>query len=93
MELKVNQNWTFEEVVNNIRALRKSYEDILCSFSYFQLRDKVKFKMQFRNEIYSLNLEEWQKNKIWDFLNHNEFYTSLLRSVNYLKSKGKGRKK
>ena len=78
MELIVNQDWTFREAILNMRALKKTYEDTLRSFSYFELPEKVKFERNFRSSIYSLNFEEWKKDRLWDYLNGFLFYEELI---------------
>lgn len=72
MNYNIDPNWTFKQTVSNIGALRTQYKGILCSFSYFKLHDKVKAIRDFRNAIYSLNFEEWKKDRIWDCLNGDE---------------------
>lgn len=72
-ELNINQNWTFKEVVNNLKSLRTDYEGILATFSYFDLHEKVLFLKNTRDSFYSLNLQEWEKDKIWDYMNGFEF--------------------
>lgn len=83
--MEVNPNWSFKDIVNNIRALRNSYEEVLCSFSYFELPKKVEFKRSFRNQIYSLNLTEYRKNLIWNYLNHFEYYYVLKQEAKKVK--------
>lgn len=72
-KLNINQNWKFKDVVENLRALRIQYENILRSFTYFQLNEIVEFKRHTRNAFYSLNFETWKKDKIWNYMNHYEF--------------------
>lgn len=72
-ELNINQNWTFKEVVDNLKSLKTDYEGILATFSYFDLHDKVLFLKNTRDKFYSLNLQEWEKDKIWSYMNGFEF--------------------
>lgn len=73
-ELNINQNWTFKEVVDNLKSLKTDYEGILATFSYFDLYEKVLFLKKTRDSFYSLlNLQEWEKDKIWDYMNGFEF--------------------
>lgn len=76
-ELWVNTEWTFKEVVNNLKMLKNEYKGILASFSYYEIKDKVKFKRKLRNYFYALNFEEWKKDKIWDYMNEFEVYEVL----------------
>lgn len=72
-ELNINQNWTFKEVVDNLKSLRTDYEGILATFSYFNTHEKVEFRRKTRDKFYSLNLQEWEKDKIWSYMNGFEF--------------------
>ena len=77
MDLNINPNWTFKEIFINIRALRNSYEGILCSFSYFELPKKVEFKRKTRNLIYSMSFDNYRKDLIWNYINNFEYYYVL----------------
>lgn len=72
-ELNINQNWTFKEVVNNLKSLRTDYEGILATFSYFNIHEKAEFRRKTRDKFYSLNIIEWEKDKIWSYMNGFEF--------------------
>ncbi len=76
-DLNINPNWAFKEVVANLKALRDQYEGTLRFFSYLDLHEKVEFKRRTRNAFYSLNFEEWKKDRLWDYMNHYEFYYVL----------------
>lgn len=89
MRLEINQNWKFKDVVENLRALRTQYEDILRSFTYFQLNEIVEFKRNTRNAFYSLNFETWKKDKIWNYMNRFEYFFILQEIV----KREEGRKK
>lgn len=80
-KLYINQNWTFEEVVNNLKTLKIEYEGILASFSYFQLHDKVEFLRKTKKAFYSLKLKEWEINKLWEYMNGYEFLYVLKQMV------------
>lgn len=69
MELPINPNWTFKQVVSNIRALKSQYEEVLCSFSYFEIKCVAEFRRNTRNQFYALNIYEWQADKLWDYMN------------------------
>ena len=72
-KLIVNKNWTFEETVKNIEALKSQYCDILASFSCYEIKDKVKFKRNSRDSFYSMNLKTWEIDKLWEYMNDYEF--------------------
>lgn len=85
MGLKINPDWSFKEVVDNAWTLRDEYDRLLVSFSYFDLHEKVVFMKQTRDAIYSLNFEYWKKDKIWSYLNHYEYFTTLRDMANRMK--------
>lgn len=60
----INPEWTFKEVVENIEVIKSKTRDIIASFSSFEIKKQVKFKRQLRNSIYSLNFEEWKKDRV-----------------------------
>lgn len=69
MNLYIDPNWDFYQVYLNIRALRSQYEDILRSFSDFQIKQIVKFKYETRDKFYALNIPEWQIDMLWEYMN------------------------
>ena len=71
-ELYINPEWSFKEIVDNIKTLKLEYEKILASFSYFELKDKVDFERNTRNSFYSMNLKEWEIDKLWEYMNGYE---------------------
>ena len=77
-KLVVNKNWTFEEAVKNIEALKSQYCDILASFSYYEIKDKVNFKRNLRNSFYSMNLKLWEIDKLWEYMNDYEEISTLI---------------
>ena len=38
-----------------------------------KLSSRVAFRKQTRNEVYSIQAEEWEKDKIWEYMNGFEF--------------------
>ena len=77
MKLNINPDWSFQDVVDNLKVLRTQYEEILHFFSYFDLHEEVLFMKNTRDAFYSLNFDEWKKDRIWDYMNHFEFYYVL----------------
>ena len=84
-ELNIDENWTFKDIVDNVWALRDEYDRLLMSFSYFELHKKVIFLRHTRDAIYALDFEEWRKDKIWDYMNHYEYFTTLRDMANRMK--------
>lgn len=77
MEIYIDPNWNFKQIVFNLRALKSQYNGILCSFSYFDRHKVVEFKRACRNKIYALQFEEWKKDRLWEYLNNYESLTTL----------------
>ncbi len=72
-EIYVNPNWTFKETVEHLKTLKTQYEEILASFSCFELRKEVNFKVHTKRQFYSLKFEEWKRDKLWNYMNGYEF--------------------
>lgn len=85
MGLNINPQWSFKELVDNLWTLRDEYDRLLASFSYFDLHEKVTFLRNTRDAIYSLNFEEYKKDKVWSYFNHYEYYTTLRDMANRMK--------
>ena len=77
MELFIDPNWSYKQTLANLRALRTQYESILRSFHYFELHERVLFNYEIKQSIYSLNFEEWKKDRIWEYLNHDIAFAIL----------------
>lgn len=73
MILYINQNWTFKQTVANIETLKFLYKGTLASFSYYDIKLRNKFLYETKKQIYSLNFEEWKRDKLWSYMNDYEF--------------------
>ena len=76
-EICINQDWTFNEVVNNLKELKSLYWEDLALFSYFELKEKLKFERKTKDMFYKLKLQEWQIDKIWEYINGHECLSVL----------------
>lgn len=63
----INPSWNYRDVIVNIRALKLSYEERLTSF--LVLKQQNDFIRETRNALYSLNFEEFKKDRIWEYMN------------------------
>ncbi len=75
--MKFDSNWSFEEIVYNVQALKEEYEDTLASFLWHELRERNDFISDMKERVYSLNFKEWKKDKIWNYLNGYEYFSVL----------------
>ena len=64
-DLIINPNWTYKEIVLKLQALKCNYIGILASFSYFEIHNKVEWVYTVKKRIYSLNFEEWKRDRIY----------------------------
>lgn len=59
----MDRNNILKVVIDNGRTLRGMYQELLCPFF------NVKRIREWRNILYQLDLEEWKKDRIWEYLN------------------------
>lgn len=73
----VDTSWTFEDIVTKIKAIKSQYEEILSSFSNFELKERNDYKRETRNQFYNLNMAEWKKDRLWEYMNDCQEYYVL----------------
>ena len=71
MNLHIDPNWKFKQIIANIQTIKDEFLGKLSSFSYFKLHEKALFTKDCHSSIYSLSIQEWQANKIWEYLNND----------------------
>lgn len=67
--IQINPSWTFREAVEHLKTLRDEYNNSLASFSMFQYKEKANYIHSTRDQFYSLNLFEWQIDRMWNYMN------------------------
>ena len=78
----VNKEWSFKESLFFIDAIKKQYEDFMLSFSIFGGNYDLYVKIyDLKKNIYSLQFEEWKKDKLWEYLNNDIDYIQLWNFV------------
>lgn len=80
--MRINILWSFREVVRNIRALKEEYQGTLTLFSYATIKEKREYIERTRGKIYSLQLMEWQKEKLWEYMNDDVEFKVLISIAN-----------
>lgn len=60
----IDPNSSFKEIVDNIEVIKSQVGDILTSFSSFEMKKQLAFKLELRNQIYALNFELWKRERI-----------------------------
>lgn len=64
MEVYIDPDSTFREIVDNIEVIKSHVRDNIASFSSFEIKQQLKFKQDLRNQIYALNFELWKRERI-----------------------------
>ena len=74
----INENWTFKQLVYDyIKKMRHEYDRGLCLFKCYEVKEKTQYIKECREKIFNLKIEYWQKERIWEYLNHDEIYAVL----------------
>lgn len=68
MNLNIDPNWSFEQIVEHLDQIKDDVWKVLNSYTYFQIQQKNNFQKSLRNQICSLNLKEWQTERIYEFI-------------------------
>lgn len=87
LELGVPETYTFENIVLNLKAIKSNYIGVLSSFFAFDLHEKVICLKKIHDQFYSLELETWKIDRIWEYLNNDIDLESLQIIVNRQKKK------
>lgn len=69
------ENGTFKQFVENAEVLKTQYEECLTPFF-----DKEMVKC-WKKMIYSLNIERWKKDRLWEYLNDDELLEVLQKMI------------
>lgn len=67
MNVNINKEWNYKDIIKNIRKIKDDYNKILSSFSI--TCEENAFILATRTKIYSLNLEEFEKDRVWEYIN------------------------
>ena len=70
--MEIDNSITFKQLVDRLEDLRHEYNRGLCLFKCYEVKERTKYRQQIRDLFYSLNIEYWQKDRIWDYMNYYE---------------------
>jgi hypothetical protein len=70
-------NITFKEIVSVLKAVKSEYKRGLLPFSIYEIKEETMYIYNWRKKIYELNLLEWRKDLIWEYLNDDVEYELL----------------
>lgn len=80
MELYIDPNSTFKEIVDNIEVIKSHVRDTIASFSSFEINKQLQFQRELRNQIYALNFELWKRERILETI-YDDFPVYKLRNM------------
>lgn len=70
MSVKLDENWTFKDIKNNIEALKNQYVGLLASFSYFEKKQRNMVIQRSKANIMNFRkIQIWQRERLWEVLN------------------------
>jgi hypothetical protein len=70
MSVKLDENWTFKDIKNNIEALKNQYVGLLASFSYFEKKQRNMVIQKSKANIMNFRkIQIWQRERLWEVLN------------------------
>lgn len=70
MSVKLDENWTFKDIKNNIEALKNQYVGLLASFSYFEKKQRNIIIQRSKANIMNFRkIQIWQRERLWEVLN------------------------
>ena len=68
----IDVSWDFKNLVEHIEEVKLEYSRVLASFSIFDGKLKREYIISTRKEIYNLDIFEWQKDRVWEYLNDDK---------------------
>ena len=67
--MECNSNWKYNEVMQQLKEIRKEYILICNSFTYKQLHERVLYRTKIKRIVYAYPFSEARRNYIWYRLN------------------------
>lgn len=80
--MNVYENMTYKESVLLVDLIKQDYEALTLFFDTSDNRKELlRQKYSIKKQIYSLNFEEWKKDKLWEYINDDVEYSQLWRFI------------
>lgn len=80
--MDVYENMTYKESVLLVDLIKQDYEALTLFFDTSDNRKELlRQKYSIKKQIYSLNFEEWKKDKLWEYINDDVEYSQLWRFI------------
>ena len=92
--MSVDKNWTFYDLVDNIKSLKEEYIFYLALFSFSEDIESKRLQNNYirsiRDLFYSINLDDRKIDIAWEYMND---YVSYFDLIHYLHQLDKHKKK
>ena len=86
--MRVDSNWSFKDLVSNIRRLKNEY---IFYLAFFSCNDDIETKRLYnlyiktiRDQFYDINIDERQIDIAWEYMNDYVTYQDLFYYLNRL---------
>lgn len=86
--MSIDSNWTFRELVSNIRRLKEEY---IFYLAFFSTKDDIETKRLYnlyiktiRDSFYAINIDERKIDIAWEYMNDYVSYQELYYYLNRL---------
>lgn len=80
MELYINPDSTFKEIVDNIEVIKSHVRETIASFPSFDVKKQLQFQRELRNQIYALDFELWKRERILETI-YDDFPVYKLKNI------------
>ena len=80
MEIYIDPDSTFREIVDNIEVIKTHVRGTITSFSSFNIKKQLQFQRELRNQIYALNFELWKRERILETI-YDDFPVYKLKGM------------
>lgn len=67
--MELDSKWTYKELMQHLKEIRKEYILMCNSFTYKQLHERVLYRTEIKRTVYSYPFSEARRNYIWYRLN------------------------
>ena len=85
--MEIDNNWTFRQINSKLKELRHEYDRVLCLFKCHDIKQRIQYRLETRNKIFALKIELWQKERIWDYMNHYEWLDNMPKKMILVRQK------
>lgn len=77
----IEQSWTSKEILHNARALKSYLDEMTALFSCKEPKKYFEFKKRLKHDIYSLQIEKWKCDRLWEYLHGDVDFDTLWKII------------